>query len=115
MFLSFLSMILIFLPLLALVYWLYKKTKGRTFSGLKRSDHIKVIDDGFQLGIGQKITVVKIGEEYFALAYGQSGVAFQKLQTNSLDKKQEKWEKEIMGEEHQMSFKELGEVYKNEE
>lgn len=115
MILSFMSMLLVLLPLLGVVYWLFKKTRGGTLSGLKRSDHIKVIDDGFQLGIGQKISVVKINEEYFALAYGQSGVAFQKLQATSLDKKQEKWEKEVMGEEHHMSFKELGEVYKNEE
>jgi flagellar biogenesis protein FliO len=114
MLLNFLNILIIFSILFGLVWFIVQKTKNRNWVGLKRSEHIKVIDEGIQMGFGQKISIIKVEKEYFLYTYGQSGVAFQRLKATDIESQQTKWEKEIMGEEHQESFKALGEVLKNE-
>lgn len=114
MLLNFLNILIIFSILFGLVWFIRKKSKNQNWSGFKRSEHIKVIDEGIQMGIGQKLSIVKVEKEFFMFTYGQSGVAFQKLEATDLESQQSKWDKEIMGEEHQDSFKALGEVLKNE-
>lgn len=114
MLLNFLNIFIIFAILLGLLWFIVRKAKNKNFAGLKRSEHIKVVDEGIQMGFGQKISIVKIEKEYFAFTYGQSGVAFQRLEAIQIEDQQSKWEKEIMGEEHQESFKALGEMLKNE-
>lgn len=81
---------------------------------MKKSEYIKIIDQGIQVGIGQKLSIVKVEQEYFLYTYGQSGVAFQKLETADFDTKRKVWEQEVMGEVHQESFETLGEMFKNE-
>lgn len=114
MLLNFLNIFIIFAVLFGLVWFIVQKSKNRTWQGLKRSEHIKVMDEGIQLGFGQKISIIKIENEYFALTYGQSGVAFQRLNSTNIESQQTKWERDVMGEEHQESFKALGEIFKNE-
>lgn len=114
MFLNFLNILIIFAILFGLIWFIVQKSKNRNWAGFKRSEHIKVVDEGIQMGFGQKISIIKIEKEYFALTYGQSGVAWQPLKALEIESQQAKWDREIMGEEHQESFKALGEVLKNE-
>ena len=81
---------------------------------MKKSEYIKMIDQGIQVGMGQKLSIVKVENEYFLFTYGQSGVAFQPLEAADFDTKRKVWEKEVMGEIHQESFEALGELFKNE-
>jgi len=114
MLLNFLNILIIFCILLGIIWFILKKTGNKNWAGMKRSEHIKVIDDGIQMGFGQKISIIKIDKEYFAYSYGQSGVSFHKLETSKIESQQMKWEREVMGEEHTESFQALGEVLKNE-
>ena len=114
MLLNFLNIFIIFGILFGLVWFIVQKTKNRNWIGLKRSEYIKLVDEGIQMGFGQKISIIKVKNEYFLFTYGQSGVAFQKLESTDIESQQEKWEREILGEEHQQSFAALGEVLKNE-
>ncbi|MGN5650501.1 flagellar biosynthetic protein FliO [Bacillus sp. Brlt_9] len=114
MLLNFINIFIIFSILFGLIWFITKKAKNRTWAGMKKSEHIKVVDDGIQMGFGQRLSVIRVEKEYFLYTYGQNGVGFQKLEASHIESQETKWEKEIMGENHQDSFKALGEVFKNE-
>lgn len=114
MLLNFLNILIIFGILLGIAWFILRKTKNRNWAGMNRSEHIKIIDEGIQMGFGQKISIIKIDKEYFAYSYGQSGVAFERLASSKIESQQTKWEREVMGEDHKESFQALGEVLKNE-
>lgn len=114
MLLNFLNLLIIFSILMGFVWFIYKKSKNSALGVMKKSEYIKMVDQGIQVGIGQKLSIVKVEEEYFLFTYGQSGVAFQPLKKAQFDSQRKLWEKEVMGEVHQESFEELGEIFKNE-
>lgn len=59
------------------------------------SKHIKIIDNGLSVSIGQRLSIVKVSNEYFLMTHGQNGVAFQKLNSEDLEANELKWEEEF--------------------
>jgi len=95
MILEFLNLIIILGILVAIMLWLRKIiNKKNNVMGMK-GKHIIMIDEGLAIGIGQRLSIVKVGEEHFLMAHGQNGVTFQPIIKNDFQKTEEKWENEL--------------------
>ena len=69
-FLSIMSLILIFLLVLALAYFASKLAAKYQNNVLNHKSNIKIIES-FRLGNNRFISIVKIGENYYALGLGK--------------------------------------------
>lgn len=85
--------VLIILGGLAGLLW-FVRTKMKQYSKgyFKSAGHIEVLDDGLQIGVSHKISILRVGSELFLHSYGPSGVAFQRLEQTELMDRGEKWE-----------------------
>lgn len=107
MLLNLMNVALILLFLAAFVFIIYKKAKNKSWMGLKKSHHILMIDEGISLGVGQRLSIVKIDKEYFGITYGQNGVAFQKLASDNIENQKLLWEEQMIDQSYSEALSEL--------
>lgn len=97
--------------MVASVYFLKRFLKGKKYGSMQYSEHLSVLDEGITLSFGQKLSIVKAGEELFLVTYGQNGVAFQKMDDKFVQK-EASWNAKMNQDNHSDSFNELGEMLK---
>ncbi len=95
------SLILIFIFVLVLAYFSAKITGKLQSNGLNKKANIKVIES-YRLGGNKFISIVKIGENYYALGFGKDEITMiDKLDSEKLSLCDDS------SYENKMSFKEL--------
>jgi len=95
------SLILIFIFVLILAYFSAKITGKLQSNGLNKKANIKVIES-YRLGGNKFISIVKIGENYYALGFGKDEITMiDKLDSEKLSLCDDS------SYENKMSFKEL--------
>lgn len=104
--LKLVNVIIILLCLGGLLWFVRNKVKKYGQSFVRSTGAIEVVDDGLQIGINQKISVIRVGDELFLHSFGSSGVAFQPLKAKELIDRGEKWEEnfKIEEEENKIDF-----------
>mgnify|MGYP003457114267 FL=1 len=97
MILEFMNLIIILVILVAILFWLKKVINKKNNVMSRKSKHITIVDEGLSISIGQRLSIVKVGNEHFMMTHGQNGVAFQPIEKNDFDETEEKWENELKG------------------
>jgi flagellar biogenesis protein FliO len=95
MILEFLNLIIILGILVAIMLWLRKIINKKNNVMGRRSKNIVVVDEGLSISVGQRLSIIKVGEEHFLMTHGQNGVGFQALIKNDFQETEEKWENEL--------------------
>lgn len=97
MVLEFINLFLILAIFMGLMLWIRKIIKNKNSVLSKKSKYIRIIDDGLSMGIGHRLSIVKVNDEYFLLSHSQNGSTFQKLEGNDFERLEEKWSDELKG------------------
>jgi flagellar biogenesis protein FliO len=92
MFFEFLNLIIILVVMILVVWWAKNKVKRNGAIVGRKSRHIKIIDEGLSISIGQRISIIKVGEEYFLMTHGQNGVSMIKIEGGNFEEKEAEWE-----------------------
>ena len=95
MILEFLNLIIILGILVAIMLWLRKIINKKNNVMGRKGKHIIMVDEGLSIGVGQRLSIIKVGEEHFLMAHGQNGVTFQAIIKNDFQETEEKWENEL--------------------
>lgn len=78
------------------ILWLLKRRMNKYGTGYSRATgHVQLVDDGIQFGTGQKVAVIRVGDELFLYTHGPNGVFFQPLQATELLDNGDKWAEEL--------------------
>jgi flagellar biogenesis protein FliO len=65
--------------------WFFKKKFGEgVFTQISKKGYIRVIDEGIQMGLNQKISLIKVGDEIFIHSSGPNGIDMHKLEQKEL-------------------------------
>ena len=89
MFFSILNLIIVFGLIFAGLWFAKKKLGSGNWTQISSKGYVRVIDEGVQMGLNQKISVIKIGDELIVHSVGSAGVSMLKLdQTNLKDPKE---------------------------
>jgi flagellar biogenesis protein FliO len=97
--LKLVNVVIILSCLGGLLWFIKHKAKKYGNSYVRSSGHVEIVDDGLQIGVNHKVSVIRVGEELFLHSYGPSGVAFQKLEQKELIDRGEKWEEAFPGQD----------------
>lgn len=79
-------------------YVMMKQMKKRQYKKISENRFIQVVD-GVNVGMGQGVYLMKVGEEYIMMSSGNNGVAMMKLEQKELSDPKEKWD-EVFAQEN---------------
>ena len=106
--------VLIILGCLGGLLWFIRSKVKKYGNGYFRSSgHVEVVDDGLQLGVSHKVSIIRVQDELFLHSYGPNGVAFQPLKAKELIDRGEKWAESLEVETEKPSFTEVIKAAKN--